>query len=96
MNNDLFQRAKAAVEAKDYHSALGLYTACLQDSSDPLGPGEMGLLYHRIGNCLTKLKNYEEAIQAYQQAAGDTAYDACGAVNYNMGMAYAEIGRAHV
>lgn len=50
MNNDLFQRAKAAVEAKDYHSALGLYTACLQDSSDPLGPGEMGLLYHRIGD----------------------------------------------
>ena len=91
MNNDLFQRAKAAVEAKDYHSALGLYTACLQDSSDPLGPGEIGLLYHRIGNCLTKLKNYEEAIQAYQQAAGDTAYDACGAVNYNMGMAYAAL-----
>lgn len=91
MNNDLFQRAKAAVEAKDYHSALGLYTACLQDSSEPLGPGEAGLLYHRIGNCLTKLKNYEEAIQAYQQAAGDTAYDACGAVNYNMGMAYAAL-----
>ena len=40
---------------------------------------------------LVKLKNHGEAIQAYTQATADAAYDACGAVNYNLGMAYAAL-----
>ena len=89
MNNDLFQQAKAAAAAKDYEQALNLYTSCLQDAENPLAPGETGLVYHQIGNCLTKLKNNAEAINAYTQATADTAYDACGTVNYNLGMSYA-------
>ena len=91
MNNDLFQQAKAAQAAKDYEQALALYTSCLQDADNPLAPGETGLVYHQIGNCLTKLKNNVEAIKAYTQATADTAYDACGTVNYNLGMSYAAL-----
>ena len=91
MNNDLFQQARAAYAAKDYAGALQAFTQCLQDGSHPLAPGEMGLLYHQIGNCLVKLKDCNEAIHAYTQATADAAYDACGAVNYNLGMAYAAL-----
>lgn len=91
MNNDLFQHARAAYAAQDYAGALQAFTQCLQDGSHLLAPGEMGLVYHQIGNCLVKLKNCNEAIQAYTQATADTAYDACGAVNYNLGMAYAAL-----
>lgn len=91
MNNDLFQQARAAYAAKDYEGALQAFTQCLQDGSHPLAPGEMGLLYHQIGNCLVKLKDCNEAIHAYTQATADASYDACGAVNYNLGMAYAAL-----
>ena len=91
MNNDLFQQARAAYAAKDYNGALGLFTQCLQDPSSPAGPGEAGLIYHQIGNCLIKLKNPGEAIHAYTQATADAAYGAGGAVSYNLGMAYASL-----
>ena len=91
MNNELFQQARTCYATKDYEQALGLFTRCLQDPAAPLAPGETGLLYHQIGNCLVKLKNPSEAIQAYSQATGDGSYDACGAVNYNLGMAYASL-----
>ena len=91
MNNEVFQQARAAYARKDFQGALAAYTQCLQDAGSSLAPGEMGLLYHQIGNCLVKLKNPNEAIQAYTQATADAAYDACGAVNYNLGMAYASL-----
>ena len=91
MNNDLFQQARTAYAVKDYSGALSAFTLCLQDGSHPLAPGEVGLLYHQIGNCLVKLKNCNEAIHAYTQATADASYDAAGAVNYNLGMAYASL-----
>ena len=91
MNNELFQQARAAYARRDYQEALAAYTQCLQDASRPLAPGETGLLYHQIGNCLVKLKDPSEAIHAYTQATADAAYDACGTVNYNLGMAYASL-----
>lgn len=91
MNNDLFQQAKAAAAAKDFEQALNLYTSCLQDTENPLAPGETGLIYHQLGNCLTKLKNNAEAVKAYTQATADAAYDAVGTVNYNLGMSYAAL-----
>ena len=91
MNNDLFQQARAAYARKDFQGALAAYTQCLQDAGSSLAPGEVGLLYHQIGNCLVKLKNPNEAIHAYTPATADAAYDACGAVNYNLGMAYASL-----
>ena len=89
MNNELFQRARSAYVVKDYENALQQFTDCLQDTSEPMAPGELGLLYHQIGNCLVKLNDPEEAIHAYSQATLDEAYDALGSVSYNLGMVYA-------
>ena len=91
MNNELFQQAKAAAAARDYNNAYDLYMRCLQDTEMPPEPGEVGMIYHQLGNCLTKLKSYYEAIEAYTHAAADTAYDAVGTVNCNLGMAYAAL-----
>jgi len=91
MNNELFQQAKQAFAYREYDEALHLYRAVLGEANGELEPGEKGLVYHQIGNCLTKLKRYEDAIEAYTQAAADSAYDACGTVNANMGMAYAAL-----
>lgn len=91
MNQDLFDRANECYRLKDYQGALLAFTNCLEDARSPLLPGEMGLLYHQIGNCLVKLKNPSEAIQAYTQATADPAYDATGVVQCNMGMAYVSL-----
>lgn len=91
MNNEVFQQAQTAYNAKDYASALQLFSNCMQDPVFALQPGETGLLCHQMGNCLMKLGNNSEAINAYSQATGDTAYDALGAVNCNMGFAYAAL-----
>lgn len=91
MNNELFQQAKAAAAARDFNTACDLYMRCLQDAEMPPEPGETGLIYHQLGNCLTKLKSYYEAIEAYTKATTDTAYDAVGTVNCNLGMAYAAL-----
>ena len=76
MNNQLFQQARAAYAQKDFQGALEVYQQCLQDEASPLAPGEMGQLYHQMGNCLVKLKQPNESIQAYGQAVADEAYDA--------------------
>ncbi len=91
MNNRVFQQARMSYATKDYERALKLFTSCLQDADHPLAAGETGLVYHQIGNCLVKLKNPSEAMQAYSQATGDAAYDAVGTVNYNLGMTYASL-----
>ncbi len=91
MNNLLFDQAQQRYQRKDYEGALMSYTKCLQDTQNPLAPGEMGLVYHQIGNCLVKLKNPSEAIHAYTQATADPAYQAMGTVECNLGMAYASL-----
>ena len=91
MNNELYQQAKSAAASADYNRALDLYNMCLQDAANPLAPGESGLIYHQIGNCLMKVKSYYEAIQAYSRSTEDAAYDAVGTVNCNLGMAYAAL-----
>ena len=89
MNNELFQQAKVALNMRDYNRAYDLFSQCLNDAENPPVPGEIGLIYHQMGNCLTKLKSYYEAIEAYTNSVGDSAYDAVGTVNCNLGMAYA-------
>ena len=91
MNNDLFNQARGLYQAGDYQGALGLFTQCVQGGAAALGAGEVGMLYHQIGNCLIKLNNPGEAIHAYTQATADNAYDACGSLNCNLGMAYAAL-----
>lgn len=91
MNNQLFNQAKEAVSAKDYASALSLYTQCLQDPENMPVSGEVGQIYHQIGNCLVRLRNYSEATNAYSQALSDQMYDATGTLHYNLGQAYAAL-----
>lgn len=91
MNSVIYSKAQAAYSAGNMAEALEAFTACLQDTSEPPAPGETGLLYHRIGNCLMKLKDYDESIHAYTQATADASYDAIGQVNYNLGSAYAAL-----
>lgn len=91
MNTTLFDQATVRYKNKDYRGALRTYSACLQDNSTPFSLGEVGLIYHRIGNCLVKLQNPAEAIQAYMQSLTDPAYEAKGALQNNIGMAYATL-----
>ncbi|MCL2826142.1 MAG: tetratricopeptide repeat protein [Eggerthellaceae bacterium] len=91
MNNEIFQQARLAYNNKDYQAALAAYTQCIKEAQGRLAPGETGLLYHQVGNCLAKLNNYNEAIFAYTQSIADHAYAATGTVNYNLGMAYAAL-----
>ncbi len=90
MNNELFDHAYGLYSQKDYQGALMAFTECLQTAVQ-LAPGELGLLYHQIGNCLVKLKNPTEAIHAYTQATADAAYGALSTVECNLGMAYASL-----
>lgn len=91
MNNVLFQQAQASYSRGDYPSALEAYTQCLQSEGSVLAPGEIGQLYHKIGNCLVKLHDYDEAIHAYAQAAADQDYKQVGAVHCNLGNCYAAL-----
>lgn len=91
MNNELFEWAYSQYQQKDYQGALLSFTDCLQDPAAYFEPGEIGLLYHQIGNCLVKLKNPTEAIHAYTQATADVDYAALGTVQCNLGMAYASL-----
>ena len=91
MNQDTLSMARNAYAAKEYQNALSLFTNALQDPTFPPQAGEVGLLYHQIGNCLVKLGNTSEAVNAYLQAANDTAYDSIGAVCCNLGTSYASL-----
>lgn len=91
MNTTLFDQATIRYKGNDYRGALRTYTACLQDNSVPFSRGEVGLIYHRIGNCLVKLQNHAEAVKAYTQALADPAYEAKGSLQNNIGMAYASM-----
>lgn len=91
MNTKLFDQASVRYKNKDYRGALRGYTQCLQDTSVPFSLGEVGLIYHRIGNCLVKLKSHPEAIQAYKHALEDPSYNAKGSLQNNIGMAYASL-----
>ncbi len=89
MDNEYIAQAREAYKARDFQTALALFNQCLTDPSIQKGPGELGYIYHQIGNCFLQLKDFGEAIHAYTQATADTAYDACGAVNCNLAKAYA-------
>lgn len=90
MNNSTFQRAESIYRQGDYRSALRKYTECLKDEANPLGTGEYGKIYHRIGNCLMKINNPVEAIKAYKQAETDEGYTEAGSLHNNLGKAYAK------
>lgn len=91
MNTGLFQQAQAQYVRADYEGALNSFYGCLQDQENIPAAGEVGRIYHQIGNCLIKLHDFEGAIQAYAEATQDSEYSAIGAVNCNLGNCYAAL-----
>ena len=89
IDNQYIASARAAYQARDFQNALALFGQCISDPTIPKGPGDVGYLYHQLGNCYLQLQQFDEAINAYTQATADAAYDACGAVNCNLAKAYA-------
>lgn len=89
MNRAIFEQAQSAYNNNDFGHAIDLFNTVATDPNFPLQPGEHGLVYHQIGNCLIKQNNYSAAINAYTSAASDNAYISNGTVFYNLGMAYA-------
>lgn len=89
MNTAAFQQAQQAYERRDYVNALEFYNTVLIDQNFPLQQGEVGIVYHQIGNCFVKLQSYGDAISAYMNATKDESYISIGTVYYNLGMAYA-------
>lgn len=91
MENRYIDNAKAAYAARDYQAAIDSYVECLNDDAVEKAPGDLGFLYHQIGNAFLSLHDFNSAVDAYQQSVADGAYDACGAVNCNLGKAYAAL-----
>jgi tetratricopeptide (TPR) repeat protein len=80
-----FNKAKQAYEAKDWETAVVLFSAC--------GTGEgTGEACHLCGNALLRLGRPQEAAQAYRAAASDPTYRNQGAVYTNLGKAQMALG----
>ena len=91
MDNQYVAQAQAAYAAKDFSTALNLYNQFLQDQSIAKEPGDVGYVYHQMGNCYMQMNAFAEAVHVYTQATADAAYDASGAVNCNLAKAYAAL-----
>jgi Tfp pilus assembly protein PilF len=82
-----YDEAKRAYDAGDYAQALRGFYAYLKEEGSTFEPGEAGLVYYRLGNCLLKMRNFKEAAATYQKALEDPDYNQRGAVNTNLGKA---------
>ena len=92
INNELLEQAKQAYAQQDYEGALRDYYECIKDTAGQFEPGEQGLMFHMLGNCLIKMHSYDDAAKAYNKALSDTAYDSITAVHSNYGLALSSIG----
>ncbi len=91
-NPEVFNAAKAAYAQGDYQEALRGYYRCLKEQMNTFAPGEAGLVMHMIGNCLIKMRFYDEAVEAYRKALIDEAYTNISAIRANSGMALLSSG----
>jgi tetratricopeptide (TPR) repeat protein len=80
-----YEQATVAYNSGDYPAALRGFYHCLKEDSATFGPGDAGLVYHRLGNCLLKMRNLNEAQATYQKALEDTKYNDRGGVLVNLG-----------
>ena len=92
MNPQSSTIAKEAYDSGNYALALETYLRLLREDQDSIEAGEMGFIYHQMGNCLVKMKRLDKAIPAYAKALEDPDYDRRSALLVNMGLAYAASG----
>ena len=85
MDITTFNRAKQAYDAKDWQSAVVLFSQC--------GTGQgTGEACHLCGNALMRIGRVQEATQAYRAALSDSSYGNQGAVYTNLGKAQMALG----
>ena len=87
-----FERARAAYDRGDFVEALKGYYACLKEDSASFAPGDVGLVYYRLGNCLLKIRSFQEACTTYRKALEDPAYNDKAAVQVNLGKSQIGLG----
>ena len=93
MNSENYSQAELSYKQGDYVEALKSYYAALKDDSADAAPGEIGLLYYRIGNCLLKMYTFNEAAISYQKALEDEGFKARSAAFVNLGKAHLGLGK---
>jgi tetratricopeptide (TPR) repeat protein len=85
LKSTYYDQATTAYNAQDYPQALKGYYQCLKEDWGSFQPGDAGLVYHRIGNCLIKMRNFKEAAVSYQKALQDDAYSEKTSIFVNLG-----------
>ena len=88
MNNQLFEQARAAYQARDFAAAASMLAA-VKDPGEAFGAAD-----HLLGNSLMKLGRPGEAAAAYESALADAAYGKRGALLTNQGKALVASGDA--
>ncbi|MDR2196755.1 MAG: tetratricopeptide repeat protein [Coriobacteriales bacterium] len=85
MQSANYEQATIAYNSGDYPSALRGFYRCLKEDYENFGAGDAGLLYHRLGNCLLKMHNLNEALATYRKALEDESYTDRSGVLVNLG-----------
>ena len=93
MNSKNYIMADTAYKDGDFVTALKSFYTVLKEENSDLAPGELGLLYYRIGNCLLKMYTFNEAAISYQKALEDTAFTQRSAARVNLGKAQLGLGQ---
>jgi tetratricopeptide (TPR) repeat protein len=93
LNSINYQLAQASYQDGDYINALKSYYATLKDDAAGFEPGDLGMVYYRVGNCLLKMHSFNEAAISYKKALEDAGFSARGAASVNLGKACLGEGR---
>ena len=93
MKSAHYDQATVAYNAQDYPQALKGYYQCLKEDWGSFEAGDAGLVYHRIGNCLIKMRSFKEAAVSYQKALQDEAYNEKTSIYVNLGTTLNGIGK---
>ncbi|MDR1013375.1 MAG: tetratricopeptide repeat protein [Coriobacteriales bacterium] len=93
MQSTSYEQATTDYNAGDYPHALKGYYQCLKEDWSSFQPGDAGLVYHRIGNCLIKMRNFKEAAVSYQKALQDDDYFEKTSIYVNLGTTFNGIGK---
>ena len=92
MNSANYIMADTAYKNGDFVTALKSFYTVLKEGGSDLEPGELGLLYYRIGNCLLKMYTFNEAAISYQKTLEDTGFTQRSAAKVNLGKAQLGLG----
>lgn len=87
MDHSRFTEAQAAYDAGDFRAAAKTFL-----SSAGKGAAGNGAAFHMAGNSLMRLRRYHDAVTVYGHALRDDTYDKRGAVQANLGAAFAALG----